>query len=188
MKRLADLLRGLPAEAVAGSLDIPVRAIASDSRCVEPGDVFVCLPGYRSEGGELRADRHDYIGMAIARGATALVVERAVSVPAGISVVRVPDCWHAVAAMACEFFNHPSRALTVIGVTGTSGKTSTTYFIEAVLRSAGIPTARLGTIEYRFGDTVLPAPQTTPEAPELQRLLHRAVEGGFAAAVMEVSS
>lgn len=188
MKRLSDLLGDLPAERLSGSLDTPVRAIACDSRCVEPGDVFVCLPGYRTEGGELRADRHDYIPMALARGATALVVERAVAVPAGTTVVRVPDCWHAVAAMACEFFDHPSRALTVIGVTGTSGKTSTTYFIESVLRSAGIATARLGTIEYRFGDTVLPAQQTTPEAPELQRLLRRAADGGCTAVVMEVSS
>jgi UDP-N-acetylmuramoyl-L-alanyl-D-glutamate--2,6-diaminopimelate ligase len=188
MKRLSDLLRGIPAECIAGDFHVPVRAIASDSRTVEPGDVLVCLPGYRTEGGEVRADRHEFIPMALARGAKALVVERAVVTPAGITVARVPDCWHAIAAMACEFFDHPSRALTMVGVTGTSGKTSTTYFIESVLRSAGIATARLGTIEYRFGDTVVAANQTTPEAPELQRLLRQAVDGGFKAVVMEVSS
>ncbi|MGD0947713.1 MAG: UDP-N-acetylmuramoyl-L-alanyl-D-glutamate--2,6-diaminopimelate ligase [Candidatus Binatia bacterium] len=188
MKRLSDLLRGIPAECIAGDFHVPVRAIASDSRTVEPGDVFVCLPGYRTEGGEVRADRHEFIPMALARGAKALVVERAVVAPAGITVARVPDCWRAIAAMACEFFDHPSRALTMVGVTGTSGKTSTTYFIESVLRSAGIATARLGTIGYRFGDTVVAANQTTPEAPELQRLLRRAVDGGFKAVVMEVSS
>jgi UDP-N-acetylmuramoyl-L-alanyl-D-glutamate--2,6-diaminopimelate ligase len=188
VKRLSDLLRGIPAECIAGDFDVPVRAIASDSRAVEPGDVFVCLPGYRTEGGEARADRHEFIPMALAQGATALVVERDIAAAAGITVARVSDCWHAIAAMACEFFDHPSRALTMVGVTGTSGKTSTTYFIESVLRSAGIATARLGTIEYRFGDTVVAAKQTTPEAPELQRLLRQAVDGGFKAVVMEVSS
>ena len=188
MKRLADLLRDVPAEVIAGTLDVPVRAVTADSRLVEPGDVFVCLPGYRTEGGEMRADRHDFIAAAVEHGATALVVERDVTPPHGVAIVRVADCWSAIAAMACAYFDHPSSALTVVGVTGTSGKTSTTYFIESVLAAAGIRTARFGTIEYRFGETVLPAAQTTPEAPELQRLLRMAVERGFHAVVMEVSS
>ena len=188
MKHLSELLRDVPAQLIAGTVDVPVRAVVSDSRIVEPGDVFVCLPGYRTEGGELRADRHDFITAAVERGATALVVERDVVPPRGVTVVRVADCWSAIAAMACAFFEHPSLALTVVGVTGTSGKTSTTYFIESVLAAAGMRTARFGTIEYRFGDTVLPAVQTTPEAPELQRLLRMAVDHGFQAVVMEVSS
>jgi len=188
LTHLSDLLRGIDAELIAGDIETPVRAIVSDSRAVEAGDVFVCLPGYRAEGGEMRADRHDFIPMALERGATALVVERDVVVPRGIAVVRVRDAWSAIAAMACAFFDHPSRALTVIGVTGTSGKTSTTYFIEAMLTAAGMRTARFGTIEYRFGDAVVAAAQTTPEAPELQRLLRRAVDAGFRAVVMEVSS
>ena len=188
MKRLSDLLRGVHAELIAGDIDAPARTIVSDSRAVEPGDVFVCLPGYRAEGGERRADRHDFIPMALERGATGLVVERDIAVPRGVTVVRVPDCWSAIAAMACTFFDQPSQSLTMIGVTGTSGKTSTTYFIEAVLTAAGRRTARFGTIEYRFGDAVVAAAQTTPEAPELQRLLRRAVDEGFQAVVMEVSS
>ena len=188
MKRLSTLLSDLPAELMAGTLEVPVRSVVSDSRAVEPGDVFVCLSGYRTEGGEVRADRHDFIPMAVERGAVAVVAERAIAPPHGVTVVRVPDCWAAIAAMACEHYDHPSRALTVIGVTGTSGKTSTTYFIESVLNAAGIRTARFGTIEYRFGDIVVPAQQTTPEAPELQRLLRRAVDDGFQAVVMEVSS
>ena len=188
MKRLSDLLHDVAAEVLAGSLDVPVRTIATDSRTVEPGDVFVCLPGYRAEGGETRADRHDFAPQALARGATALIVERPVDAPPGVSVVRVADAWTAVAAMACAFYDHPSRALTVIGVTGTSGKTSTTYFVESVLRAAGQRPARFGTVEYTFGDVVLPAQQTTPEATELQRLLRDAIGRGCTAAVLEVSS
>lgn len=188
MKRLADLLHAVPVELLAGCFDVPVRAVVSDSRVVEPGDAFVCLPGYRSEGGEVRADRHDFIPMAVERGATALVVQRRIVPPPGVTVVRVPDAWSAISRMACEFFGHPSLAVTMIGVTGTSGKTSTTYFIESILKAAGIRTARFGTIEYRFGEAVVPAAQTTPEAPELQRLLRQAVDAGFQAVVMEVSS
>jgi UDP-N-acetylmuramoyl-L-alanyl-D-glutamate--2,6-diaminopimelate ligase len=189
LKPLRDLLADVPGAAVlAGSLDIAVGNIASDSRAVAAGDVFVCLPGYRAEGGEVRADRHEFVGAAVAAGAVALVVERPVVAPPGVTVVRVADCWSAIARMACAYYGHPSQELIVVGVTGTSGKTSTTYFVEAVLRAAGLATARFGTIEYRFGDVTLPAAQTTPEAPELQQLLRRAVDEGFRAVVMEVSS
>jgi len=187
-RRLADLLHGVPVELLAGYFDVPVRAVVSDSRAVAPGDVFVCLPGYRTEGGEVRADRHDFIPAALARGAAALVVQRRIDPPQGVTVVRVPDAWSAISRMACAFFDHPSLALTMIGVTGTSGKTSTTYFIESILTAAGVRTARFGTVEYRFGAVAVPAAQTTPEAPELQRLLRRAVDEGFQAVVMEVSS
>ena len=88
MNRLAALLREVPFEIRSGSVDTPVSAIASDSRAVEPGAVFVCLPGYRTEGGETRADRHDFIAAAIARGATALIVDRDVVAPSGVTVVR----------------------------------------------------------------------------------------------------
>jgi len=188
MKPLSDLLRGVPVELLSGYFDVPVHAVVSDSRLVGPGDVFVCLPGYRTEGGEVRADRHDFIPMAIERGAAALVVQQRIAPPLGMTVVRVADAWSAISRMACVFFDHPSLALTMIGVTGTSGKTSTTYFIESVLNAVGLRAARFGTIEYRFGDVVVPAAQTTPEAPELQRLLRRAVDEGFQAVVMEVSS
>src|SRR5512143_2298071 len=181
----------LPADrivAVCGSLDVPVRQVVTDSRAVQPGDVFVCLPGYRSEGGETRADRHDFIAAALAAGATALVVDREVSAPPEVTVVRVADSWAAVADMAAELNGHPSHQLTLVGVTGTSGKTSTTYFVDAVLSAAGQRVARLGTIDYRLGGRTVPAAQTTPEAPLLQALLREAVDAGCTAAVMEVSS
>ncbi len=181
----------LPAErivAARGPLDVQVERVITDSRAVRPGDVFVCLPGYRSEGGETRADRHDFIPAALAAGATALVVDREIAAPPAVTVVRVADPWTAVAEMAAELHGHPSRQLTVVGVTGTSGKTSTTYFIDAVLTAAGRQVARLGTIDYRFGARTVPAAQTTPEAPLLQELLRAAVDAGCTAAVMEVSS
>jgi len=188
VKTLSQLLGGSGYEILRGDPTAAVRAVVTDSRSAGPDDVFVCLPGYKTEGGETRADRHDFAGDAADRGARVFVVEHPIDAPDDATIVRVADCWEAVARMACELHDHPSRRLTTIGVTGTSGKTSTTYFIEAVLRAARIPTACLGTIEYRFGDEVLPAVQTTPEAPQLQALLRRAVDARMKGVVMEVSS
>ncbi len=188
--RLADLLADVEVLERRGSVDIHIGHIRSDSRLVEPGDLFVCLPGYRTEGGEKRADRHLFVPEALRRCAAALVVEREpdTKLPAHLPVVRVRDCWAAIAALSCGFYGQPSRQLRMVGVTGTSGKTSTTYFIDSVLSAAGLPAARLGTIEYKLGSVRLPASQTTPEAPEMQQLLRRALDEGAAAVVMEVSS
>ncbi len=160
----------------------------TDSREVAPGDLFGCLPGYRTEGGETRADRHDFIPAALAAGAAALVVERDVRPIDGVTVVRVADACEAVAKMACRYYGAPSQHLLVIGITGTSGKTSTSYLVESMLRAAGHRTARTGTIEYRIDQTALPALQTTPEAPVVQALLRSAVDAGCTTAIMEVSS
>ncbi len=145
MKTLAELLANVPHTVIAGSTDVAVRSVVADSRRVQAGDVYVCLPGYRAEGGEMRADRHEFIPEALKRGATALAIEHESEaiIPPGITVIQVVDAWAAIAAMADAFYDHPSHALTVIGVTGTSGKTSTTYFIEAVLQAAGRRCARL---------------------------------------------
>lgn len=188
MPLLRDLLPPQEILHVCGSLDIPVRRLVTDSREVEPGALFICLPGYRTEGGETRADRHEFISPALERGAVALVVEREVSVRGDVTVVRVPDCWSAAARAACRFYEHPSRELLAIGVTGTSGKTSTTYFLQSILEAAGHTVARIGTVEYRIGRHVRVAGQTTPEAPILQSLLRDAVDRGCGAAVLEVSS
>ncbi|HYD49792.1 MAG TPA: Mur ligase family protein, partial [Terriglobales bacterium] len=185
---LAELLAAVPHELVCGRTDIDIAAVRADSRQVGPVDVFVCLPGYQSEGGERRADRHDFAAEAVARGAAALVVERPVDAGGEVTVVRVENGWQAIAAMACAYYRQPSRELTVVGVTGTSGKTSTSYFLESVLAAAGLAPACLGTIEYRIAGEVLPAQQTTPEAPELQRLLRLGRERGCRSVVMEVSS
>lgn len=185
---LRELLSGLEYELLQGSLDVPVSDVVADSRQCVPNSVFVCLPGYRAEGGEQRADRHEFIPDALARGAAALVVERPVAVTSPVTLVRVRDAWCAVAHLASRFYGAPAQQLVVVGVTGTSGKTSTTYFVEAVFAAAGWTTARIGTIEHCIGSSTYPARQTTPEAPELQRLLREAVSGGCRAVVLEVSS
>ncbi len=185
---LEALLRGLHYRLLQGSLNVEVPAIVADSREVTPGSLFVCLPGYHTEGGEQRADRHEFIPDALSRGARALVVQREVHAPSGVTVVQVDDVWLALAELSSRFYRQPSQEMTLIGVTGTSGKTSTVYFVDAVLRAAGWPTARLGTVEHRVMDQVFPARQTTPESPELQRLLRRAADQGCRAVVMEVSS
>jgi len=187
-RTLRELLHGLEVLGQRGSLDVPIARVEADSRRVEAGDLFVCLPGYRSEGGEARADRHDFIPEALRRGAAAVVVQREVEVPEGPTVVRLADTWHALAALSAAQHEHPARRMVAVGVTGTSGKTSTTYLIDSVLASAGHRTARLGTIEHKVGDEILAANQTTPEAHELQALLRRAADAGVSAVVMEVSS
>jgi len=186
--RLRELIHPDRVLAAHGPLDVDISRVVTDSREAGPGALFVCLPGYRTEGGETRADRHEFIPAALAGGAAALLVEREVGPIDGVTVVRVADAWAAVATAAARFYRHPSHELRVIGVTGTSGKTSTTYFVESILAAAGATTARLGTIDYRLADRVVPAGQTTPEAPLLQSLLRAAVDAGCTAAVMEVSS
>ena len=185
---LEQLLDGLDFEVLAGSADIHVERVVTDSRRARPGDVFVCLPGYRSEGGEVRADRHAFAQAAIDAGAVAVVVERPLELEGSPTVIRVADAWHAAAVLAAAHLGRPSRQLTMVGITGTSGKTSTAYFVAAVLRAAGRRTARLGTIDYDFEGHREEAIQTTPEADELQRLLRLAVTRRMDACVMEVSS
>ncbi|GIW42329.1 MAG: UDP-N-acetylmuramoyl-L-alanyl-D-glutamate--2,6-diaminopimelate ligase [Candidatus Binatia bacterium] len=188
MKTLREILADLPVLEARGSLDVPVRGIKEDSRKVEPGDLFVCLPGYRKPGGETRADRHEFVPEALARGASAFVVERDLPLPETVTVVRVAHAWRAIAELSCRFYDHPSRELLVVGITGTSGKTSTAYYVEGILLASGKPTARIGTVEYKLPLETRAAPQTTPEAPELQALLREARQQGGRAAVMEVSS
>lgn len=186
--RLSALLEAVPHRLLSGSPDEEIVDVRTDSRQIGRGDLFVCLPGYRIEGGEQRADRHAFAGAAIAAGACGVVAERPLEVPAGVALVLVDDTWLAAALLSCARYGQASRSMTMVGITGTSGKTSTSYFIDSVLRTAGHKSARLGTIDYRIGDEHIPATQTTPEADELQRLLSRAVTAGTSACVMEVSS
>ncbi len=186
--RFVDLVDATQVRSIRGELDIAIRGVATDSRRVGAGELFVCLPGYRAPGGEVLQDRHDFAQAAAERGAAGFVVQRDVAGLGDLPVVRVDDTWAAAAYASARFFGDPSRSHLVVGVTGTSGKTTTSYFVDAVLRAAGHRVARLGTIDYRIGDRVLPAEQTTPEAPVLQQLLRDAVDDGCTATVTEVSS
>ncbi len=186
MPRLADLLpaalmlRG-DAEALTIHGDAEIRGIAYDSRRVAPGDLFACLSGGQVHG-------HAFIPQALTAGAAALLVEDAAVVPAGVPAVVAPDVREALAWIAAAFYGHPADHLTVVGVTGTNGKTTVTALLRQILLAAGHPTGLIGTMAYRIGDAVIPAPHTTPQAPELQALLARMVGAELTHAVMEVSS
>jgi len=185
--RLAELLAALPPEqspvSVTGSVEVPIRGLAIDSRAVAPGDLFVALRG-------AQADGHAHLGEALALGAAAVVVE---SLPPELALgdhpaVVVRDSRRALAPLAARFFGHPSEELTLIGVTGTNGKTSTTYLLESMLASAGRRPGVIGTVEVRFADERLRSINTTPESLELQRVLRAMRNRGVDAVAMEVSS
>jgi len=147
--------------------------IAYDSRKVKPGDAFVAIPGFKADGA-------DFVPEAIEKGAKVIVAEREVRVPAGVDFQRVPSARRALAHLANKFYDHPSRKLRLIGITGTNGKTTAAYLIESILKSAGHKVGLIG--------TVTETPLTTPESLDLQEILSRMVEEKVTHVVMEVSS
>ena len=169
--------------ALASSLstDPEVTGLAYDSRSVSPGDLFFALPGAVVDG-------HRFIGQAVLSGAVAVVLEDPAFAPTTIPWVVVPDARLALAKMSSLFYGDPTAGIPVVGITGTNGKTTTTYLMEAMLSAAGVPAAVLGTISYRFGNFELPAPHTTPESADLQQILRKLVDQGARAIIMEVSS
>jgi UDP-N-acetylmuramoyl-L-alanyl-D-glutamate--2,6-diaminopimelate ligase len=175
------LLEALAGARVVGTPPASVTGLTADSRRVRRGDCFVAVPGFRQ-------DARRFVPDAVARGATLVVTEG--EPVAGVSVpqVIVLSARRALAPLAGAFHGHPSRALTLIGITGTNGKTTTSYLVDALLRAAGGPTGILGTIQYVVGDEVLAAGQTTPEALELEALLATMRERGVRGVTMEVSS
>jgi len=183
--RLDALLDGVAVLEAPPEPKVEVTGLAHDSRRVRPGDLFVAVPGRATDG-------HRFLSDAAARGAVAAVVERPVT-DAPLPLVRVSSARTALAELACRLFDRPSEVLTVVGVTGTNGKTTTCYQIESVLAAAGHVTGLIGTVESRLGGVPLAAEEavrarTTPEATDLQALLARMVRDGASACVMEVSS
>lgn len=174
------LLQGVDVLAARG-LHIPVAGVHYDSRQVRPGYIFVCIEGYRTDG-------HLYIRDAIAREAAGFVIEKDVPLPPGVPYARVRSSRRALAVMGANYYGQPSRSLTVIGVTGTNGKTTTSHLIEAVLRARGERTGLIGTIWIKIGDEKRPVERTTPESLDLQRILREMVNSGVSAVAMEVSS
>jgi UDP-N-acetylmuramoyl-L-alanyl-D-glutamate--2,6-diaminopimelate ligase len=172
--RLEEVLAGVEVAERRGSTNPDVNAVTHDSRSVSPGTLFCCLPGTHVDG-------HDFAAPAVEAGAVALLVERFVDggVLAGVPQARVTSARAAMAPAAANLFGHPSRSLRVAGVTGTNGKTTTTFLLQAVFEAHGWGTEVIGT---------LGGARTTPEAPELQALLAAARDSGKDAVAMEVSS
>ncbi len=179
--RLAELIpAGLGASGVAGeAATVEIDGLAYDSRRVQPGALFFCVPGERSDG-------HDHAAQAVAAGAAALVVER----PLGLEVpeVLVPSARAAEGPVAARFYGEPSATLEVVGVTGTNGKTTTAYLVRALLEAGGRPCGLLGTVTSVIGGQERPVSRTTPEAIDLQAALRAMLDGGERACAMEVSS
>ena len=179
--RLAELLVNVPVRQVLGPLAVEVAGLRYDSRRVEPGDAFFAWRGQASDG-------HRFLADVVARGASVLVVEELPDLALPATVVLVDSSRQALAGMAQAFYGDPTREMTVVGVTGTNGKTTTTYLLEAVLAEAGEVPAVVGTINYRFGAEIHTAPHTTPEAVELLEQVARFRAAGARSLVMEVSS
>lgn len=181
MKRLKQLLADLPVLELTGLADPEVVGVHSDSRRVRKGDVYVAIRGEKADG-------HQFIGEAVGAGASVIICEEMVGSFPSVTQVRVADTAWMLAQLAHRFHGRPSESLCTIGITGTNGKTTTSYIIASILEAAGMPTGVIGTLAYRIGNRTLPAPNTTPAAPELQELLGQMLHAGMKAVVMEVSS
>ncbi len=179
MKTLKSILQGLNYD-IVGSDDVAIEDIVFDSRRVKPGSLFVALRGTRQDG-------HAYIASAIKSGARAVLVDQPVQ-SNGATQVKVQNTLAALSHVALRYWDNPSQKLRVVGITGTNGKTTTSYLIESIFSAAGWPTGVMGTINYRFGQNSQAAPNTTPFASEIQRFLATIVQEGGSACVMEVSS
>ena len=179
--RLAQLLENIEYEVLCGSTDTEITEIVNDSRKVKKGCVFPCIRGASFDG-------HKFAGEVAAKGAAAIVAEEKVEVPEGVTVILVKDTRIAMARMACAWYGYPAQKLKMIGVTGTKGKTTTTYMVKSILEAAGHKVGLIGTIETLIGTTRIPSLNTTPESLLLQELLAKMVKAGCDAVVMEVSS
>ena len=179
--QLKELLQVAEPVKVIGDPDTQVDMLACDSRKVKKGALFFALPGSRVDG-------HDYIAGAVSDGASAVVLEESSYAPSETPWVQVTDCRLAMAKMAARFYGDPTATLPLVGITGTNGKTTTTYLLESILAAGGIPAAVLGTISYRFGTTIIEASHTTPESNDLQAAFRQLAAAGAKGFVMEVSS
>src|SRR4030095_16402099 len=178
--QLKTLIAAIPIGQVIGTLDRPVESIAYDSRRVQRNGLFVALRGEKTDG-------HEFIGQAIEKGASVIVTEREEKNPRVTSLV-VENARTALADLSANFYGHPARKLKLAAVTGTNGKTTTTFLIKHICEKAGLRCGLLGTVRYEIGDRVLPAVRTTPESLDVQELLAQMVNAGCKAAAKEVSS
>ncbi len=178
---LKDLLERSDYQCMQGKVDAEISSLVYDSRKIEKDSVFVCISGAAFDG-------HEFAGQAAEKGAAAVVVEKEVKVPEGVTVIRVEDTRLALAEMSAAYFGYPAEELTTIGITGTKGKTTITYMIRQVLEHAGQKTGLIGTIETIIGDERIPSVNTTPESYVVQESFRKMADAGCKNVVMEVSS
>ena len=179
--KLRQLLEGIPALEIHADLEMEIPAVSYDSRKTAEGDLFVAMTGYETDG-------HKFIPSAVERGAACVLCERA---PEGVEIpyVRVASTRKALADVGGNYYGHPANAMTMVGVTGTNGKTSTTYLLKDVLeKAAGAKVGLIGTNQNMIGTEILHTERTTPESFELQGLLRQMADAGCTHVVMEVSS
>jgi UDP-N-acetylmuramoyl-L-alanyl-D-glutamate--2,6-diaminopimelate ligase len=180
-KRLSDLLSEFPDYRKTGTSDPVIQSLVYDSRAVRSGSLFVAMRG-------LKADGSAFINDAISRGAAAIVTETEPGESASIPCVHVPDARKALAELAWSFFSHPEQTLTLVGITGTNGKTTVATQLRAVLEFAGIKTGLIGTLGIYYGDVSAESPRTTPEAPDLAQHFAAMIRHGYTHVVMEATS
>ena len=178
---LADLATSLASGRLLGDGTVEISDLAYDSRQVMPGTLFVAIPGGYADG-------HEFVDQAIDRGATAIMVERELPYP--IPQLIVPDTRRELANISARFFDNPSQDLRVVGITGTDGKTTTSYILDHILRSAGRITGMVGTVSVRIADQTVDheTRQTTPESLDIQRFLRQMVSAGVDTAILEATS
>ena len=179
--KLIKLLERLEYTCLQGEIDKEISGIVNDSRKVIEGSLFFCIKGAVSDG-------HTYALDVAKKGAAAIIVQEPVEVPESVTVIQVTDSRYAMALVAAAWYDYPAEKLHVIGITGTKGKTTTTYMIRSILEAAGHKVGLIGTIEAIIGDKVIPACNTTPESTTIQEYFAEMVKVGCDSVVMEVSS
>lgn len=179
--KLTYLLEKLEYELIQGNDQIEITELVNDSRKVVEGSVFVCISGAVWDG-------HAYVKDVAEKGAIAVIVEKDVEAPEGLTVIKVKDTRYALALTSAAYFGYPAEKLKVIGITGTKGKTTTTYMVKSILEGVGHKVGLIGTIEAIIGDKVIPAANTTPESFTIHKYFAEMVEAGCDSVVMEVSS
>ncbi|MBE5891064.1 MAG: UDP-N-acetylmuramoyl-L-alanyl-D-glutamate--2,6-diaminopimelate ligase [Lachnospiraceae bacterium] len=179
--KLTELLEELDYTILSGAPEKEISTLVYDSRKVQKDSIFVCISG------SVR-DAHDFIPDVIEKGAAAIVVEKDVDAVEGVTFIKVENSRKALAYLSAAYFGHPAKQIKTIGITGTKGKTTTTYMVKSILELSGIKTGLIGTIEAVIGDEHIPAENTTPESYMVQEYFRKMVDAGLDAVVMEVSS